>query len=31
MGCDAFLAEKPTNPFTVETTTNKWVALSKRY
>lgn len=27
MGCDAFLAEKPTNPFTVGSTTNKWVAV----
>jgi hypothetical protein len=27
MGCDAFLAEKPTDSFTVGSTTNKWVAV----
>ena len=26
MGCDAFLAEKPTDRFTVGCTINKWVA-----
>jgi hypothetical protein len=27
MGCDAFLAEKPTDRFTVGSTINKWVAV----
>ena len=27
MGCDDFLAEKPTDPFTVGSNTNKWVAV----
>jgi hypothetical protein len=27
MGCDAFLAEKPTEPFNMGSTANKWVAV----
>jgi hypothetical protein len=27
MGCDAFLAEKPTDPFTLGSTTYKWVGV----
>jgi hypothetical protein len=28
MGCDAFPAEKPTEPFTVGSATRKWVAVA---